>query len=125
MKQAGRVLGLSLCGLAAGMVNGLLGAGSGVVLVWALRRVLGDKRQSARDIFANATAIILPISLFSLLSYGRADALPSSAALAPYILPGAVGGLLGAWLLGRLPETLVQRIFGAVVLASGVIMLLR
>lgn len=124
MTQIRRAVTLSLCGLAAGVINGLLGAGSGVLIVWALQWTLGDKLTDSRDVFANATAVILPISLVSAISYFLTDALPA-AHLSRYLLPGVVGGLCGAYLLGRLPEHIVKRIFGLVVLVSGLIMLIR
>lgn len=124
MKTAGRVTILSVCGLAAGVVNGLLGAGSGVIIVFALHAALGTVLSDSRDLFANATAVILPISLFSAVSYFFAGALPSTN-LGRYLLPGVLGGLCGAFLLGKLPETVVKRIFGLVVLVSGLIMLIR
>ena len=124
-KTAARLSLIAVCGFAAGMINGLLGAGSGVLLVFALRVILPMRESDPRDIFANATAVILPLSLCSALSYFRKVPLPPSAELLPYLLPGLLGGLIGARLLGRLPATVVKRIFGTVVLVSGVAMLLR
>ena len=120
-----RPLLLCLFGLLAGAVNGLLGAGSGILLAYALRIASPALRRDSRDLLANSTAIILPLSLVSFLSYLRADALPPAADLGAYILPGVLGGLLGALLLGRLPELAIRRIFAGVVTVSGLIMLLR
>ena len=115
---------LGVCGLAAGIVNGLLGAGSGVIIVFALQAVLGASLRDSRDIFANATAIILPISLFSAVTYFLSGELPATQ-LSRYLLPGVIGGLIGAFLLGKLPERVVKCIFALVVLVSGLIMLMR
>lgn len=115
---------LAVCGLAAGVVNGLLGAGSGVIIVFALQAALGTALTDSRDIFANATAVILPISLFSAVSYFLSGELPATQ-LSRYLLPGTIGGLIGAFLLGRLPERVVKCIFALVVLISGLIMLIR
>ena len=125
MKATARLLLLALCGFGAGIVNGLLGAGSGVLIVFALHAVLGKQLADSRDVFANATAVILPISLFSALSYLRAGALPAVTSLSAYLLPGAAGGVCGALLMNRLSGVAVKRIFGAVVLLSGLIMLVR
>ena len=125
MKQWGKIALLSGCGFAAGIVNGVLGAGSGVLIVYALQAVLGKTLTDSRDVFANATAVILPVSLFSTVSYFLHGAMPPAAPLGRYLLPGVLGGLCGAWLLGRLPEVTVKRIFGGVILLSGLIMLVR
>lgn len=125
MKQWGRIALLSGCGFAAGIVNGVLGAGSGVLIVYALQAALGKTLTDSRDIFANATAVILPVSLFSVISYFFHDTMPPAAQLGRYMLPGVLGGLCGALLLGRLPEVTVKRIFGGVILLSGLIMLVR
>ncbi len=116
---------LALLGLLAGVVNGLLGAGSGILLTYALRIASPALREDSRDLLANSTAIILPLSLISLLSYLRADAIPPSADLGVYLIPGVLGGLLGALLLGKLPELAIRRLFAGVVTVSGLIMLIR
>lgn len=115
---------LGLCGLAAGVVNGLLGAGSGVLIVFALQAALRGSEADSRDVFANATAVILPISLVSAVLYFRAGQLPE-VEWGRYLLPGVLGGLAGAWLLGKLPARAVKCTFSLVVLLSGMIMLVR
>ena len=125
LKAPLRILLLCACGLAAGLINGLLGAGSGVLIVFALHAALGGTLSDTRDVFANATAVILPISLFSAVSYFLNGSLPPATQLGRYLLPGILGGLGGALLLGRLPEVTVRRIFGSVVLVSGLIMLIQ
>ena len=125
LSSAGQLLLLGVCGVGAGVINGLLGAGSGVLIAYALGAVSPALRSDSRTLFANATAIILPISLVSAVSYYLTGALSPATELAGYLLPGLLGGLIGAWLLGRLPEKVIRRIFGSVVLVSGLIMLFR
>ena len=55
---------MALCGAAAGAVNGLLGAGGGMILV-PLLVSLTDIDESA--IFSTSVTIILPICVISLL----------------------------------------------------------
>ena len=84
-------LGGIAAGLAAGAVNGLFGAGGGMVLI----PLLGLLTQMEEDeIFASSLSIILPICIVSLVSsqtIAWGDALPW--------LPGsALGGVLaGIW----------------------------
>ena len=124
-KTVARLTLISVCGFGAGIMNGLLGAGSGVLLVYALRGILPRNTTDSRDIFANAIATVLPLSLFSAISYFQKFSLPPLTELLPYLLPGLFGGLIGARLLGQLSATVVKKIFGTVVLVSGIAMLLR
>ena len=60
---------LILAGILCGFINALLGAGGGIIAVFALRLALGDKLTDPRDVFANALCVTLPISALSCLSY--------------------------------------------------------
>lgn len=115
--------GLILGGLAAGVINGLLGAGGGVILVFLLRAALGQRSES-RDIYASALITTLPITLISTLRYSGAGALPLRDFL-PLALPAIAGGVLGALLLDRIHPKITRRIFAALVIFSGAFMLLR
>lgn len=115
--------GLILGGLAAGVINGLLGAGGGVILVFLLRAALGPEAES-RDIYASALITTLPITLVSVLRYGGAGALPLGEFL-PLALPAIAGGIIGALLLDRIHPKITRRIFAALVIFSGAVMLLR
>lgn len=125
IRVGARPLLLALCGLAAGLINGLLGAGSGILIAYALSALSPDLRQDNRDLLANTTAIILPLSLVSAVSYFRSGLLTADTPLTRYLLPGILGGLVGAWLLDKLPQSTIRRLFGSIVLLSGMIMLFR
>ena len=109
-------------GLATGLVNGLLGAGGGIVTVFVLVKVLGPALTDRRDVFANALAIILPLSVISVISYTVGGSMPSGE-LNLLVLPAILGGLLGGILLDRIDPLWIQLIFSAIVLYSGVAML--
>ena len=104
-------------GFGAGIVNGLLGTGGGILLLLVLRRYA-----DTRDAFASALLCILPLSALSLilhlhdgslsLDLLRSDALP-------YLLGAIPGGYLGAYLLDRIKPSLLQLIFAALLLFSG------
>ncbi len=103
-------------GAAAGLVNGLLGAGGGMVLVPLLIRWCGleDKRA-----FATAISIILPLCLVSIFVYARKAPLPLADAW-PYLLGGAAGGVLGGLLFKKMSANLLHKLLGAVILWGGV-----
>ncbi len=110
-------------GFGAGTINGLLGAGGGILIVFALGRLFRGKLRDPRSIYATAVAVILPLSLLSAWQYLSHKSFDPALAAA-LILPAIVGGAAGALLLRRLSPALLSRIFAAVVLISGITMVL-
>lgn len=102
-------------GMAAGLLNGLLGAGGGVVLVPLLLRV---HRLPEKKAFATSLAIILPLTAVSALVYGLRGRLCWQAAL-PYGLGGIAGGFLAGKWLERLPTLWLRRGFGLLLMLAG------
>ena len=115
---------LPLSGALCGILNGLLGAGAGIVAVWALGRGLEDKLEDGRDLFANALCVTLPISAVSCLGYALRGDL-STEGIGLYILPAILGGALGGALLGRLRLGAVRTLFSALVVVSGILLIIR
>ena len=102
------------CGL-AGLLNGLMGTGGGIVLVWIFSHVM---KANAKDSFAQSLLTMIPLSLVSCFFYWRAGELSLSAAL-PYLFSAVPGGLLGAWLTDRINPRILKIIFGLLVVYSG------
>jgi uncharacterized membrane protein YfcA len=126
---------LTLLGLGAGLLNGLLGAAGGVLLVVLLPyldpppRLLPHGQTAAsppkrQDVLATAMAVMLPISAVSGAIYWLGGVRPAPALLLSMILPSALGGLLGAKLLGRLPDRALRILFALLITVSGLRMLL-
>ena len=114
---------LLLCGAGAGFINGLLGAGGGVVLVFVLSAVLG-READGRDVYATALAVTLPVTLFSAWRYAGAGTLALDG-FARFLLPAVLGGAFGGWMLDRTDVRLTKKIFAGIVILSGLSMLLR
>ena len=109
------ILWLSAIGTAAGAVNGLFGAGGGLVLVPLLGKKVG-LQEDAR--FPTSIAIMAPVCITALV-FTKGSYLQFAAAL-PYLLGSAVGGL-GAGLWGqRIPTVWLHRILGCMILWGGV-----
>lgn len=106
----------ALCGAAAGIVNGLFGAGGGMVLVPLLER---NKLLREREIFASALAVMLPLSAVSFGVYCLRGGMDFAAAL-PYLLGGAAGGILGGLLYRKVPTKLLHRLLGVLILWGGI-----
>lgn len=111
-KQAG----ISIAGLSAGIVNGLLGAGGGMVLV-PLLTMLTDLEDD--QVFPASVSIILPISLISLVFAWQASP-PDWIAALPYLLGSAGGGIAAGFLGKKIPVKWLHRILGVLILWGGV-----
>ena len=109
-----------LLGAAAGFLNGLFGAGGGVAVVPMLE-MAGIESKKAH---ATSIAIILPLSVFSAVFYLWGTT-PHWGEALTYLPLGAVGAVIGAWLLKKIDNNLLRRIFGGVILASAVRLWLR
>ena len=117
-----KTLPVSLLGLAAGFLNGLLGAGGGIPLVFGLRWLFGKKVANGRRFFTTALAVMLPLSLFSAYQYLQKSPIPTER-LPLIFFPALLGGALGAWLLSRISTHLLGHIFATVVALSGILLL--
>lgn len=111
-----KLLGLILAGAAAGTVNGLLGAGGGMVLI-PLLALLTDLKEE--EIFPASVAVIAPICLVSLAVTAVWGTVAWKASL-PYLLGGAIGGVaVGIW--GRkIPVKWLHRCLGLLILWGGI-----
>lgn len=114
---------LAIFGILAGLCNGLLGAGGGILAVFGLMQARQEEL-SPRDVYANALCVMLPLSLISTVRYAQAGHL-SLSGFSPLILPAVAGGIVGAILLGRLKSSTLGRLFGGLVVWSGLMLMLR
>ena len=119
-----RPAALLACGLAAGVINGLLGAGGGIILIFALTLFCRGALPDRRDLYANALVVTLVLTLVSTVLYIKGGQAPPRD-LSRFVLPAAAGGLAGGLLLGRIPSQTLGRIFAVLLVISGVIMILR
>ena len=115
---------LSAMGFLSGLANGLLGAGGGIIIVYALKYKLRDLDCDPRDIFANALCVMLPISVLSWILYAKAGNL-SVSGLGVYILPAILGGLAGGAILGRINTGFLKKLFAALVIYSGITLMIK
>jgi uncharacterized membrane protein YfcA len=107
---------LILTGMVAGLVNGLAGAGGGMILLPLLRRI-PEVDEDAR--FPTGLAIMLPITITTLVFTGIRSGIDWMSAL-PW-LPGAGFGGLAAGLWGRkIPTQWLHRALGILMVFGGV-----
>lgn len=107
---------IALLSFFAGTVNGFLGTGGGIVLMFALSLLPTKGNDEIRDRFATVIAVILPLSLISLFAYD--NSFDMSVAV-PYILPGMAGGVAGALLLDKISVRFVKKLFALMIIWAG------
>ena len=104
-----------LAGAAAGAINGLFGAGGGMILVPMLS---GSNDFSEEEVFSSSIVIIFPICLVS-LAFSAKDGLPWVQAW-PYLLGGIPGGILAGIFGKRIPVVWLHRFLGLLILYGGI-----
>ena len=109
-------IGAGLAGLAAGTLNGLFGAGGGMVLVPLLRRLTDAEEDT---LFPCSVVILFPICIISLLFAGNWDRFSFTQAL-PYLVGSALGGVCAGKWGNRIPTVWLHRILGILIVWGGI-----
>ena len=109
-------LGLIVAGFAAGAVNGVFGAGGGMILI-PLLTMLANVEE--KEIFSTSVAIIFPICIVSLMMSPGLHNLPLGSAW-PYMLAAIPGGLLAGRFAKKIPVKWLHRGLGLLILIGGV-----
>ena len=110
----------ALSGLAIGAVNGLMGAGGGMIAVPLLKKCGMEQKQA----HTNAVAVILPICVLSAGLYLWNGHVSFSDAL-PFVPTGIIGALSGTWIIKRISPLWLKRIFGCFMVYAGIRLLLK
>ena len=109
-----------LFGFFVGIINGLLGAGGGLLAVPALKKLGMDQKDAHR----NAVAVILPLSIFSAALYlFRGNVAVGDTLI--FIPGGLIGAGVGTLLLKKISPKWLAVIFGAFMVYSGVRLFFR
>jgi len=108
-----RILAYIGIGVVAGFLSGLFGVGGGVLIVPALVMLLqfDQKRASGTSLLA-----VAPIAIVGMLAYLSTGHVDWTIGI-PLAIGMVAGGVLGSWLLSRLPTLVITWIF-IVVLAG-------
>ncbi len=105
----------TIAGFFVGVINGLLGAGGGMLAVPLLKKLGMEQKDAHR----NAVAVTLPLTVLSAVLYissGKTDVVDSFI----FIPTGLVGAYLGTKLLGKISPKWLGVIFGGFMIYSGV-----
>ncbi len=105
--------------ISAGILNGILGTGGGIPLWFA-----ANKKENKKAAFATSSAGVLVLSAVSLFSYrNSAPTLTGSSAL--FIWFALFGGILGAFLLNKIPLNFIRFLFAFLLIGSGLFSLFK
>jgi uncharacterized membrane protein YfcA len=121
-EKFGRYLILPIFSFLAGGMNGFLGTGAGIVLVYLLSYLNRGKRET-KDNFAMAVVLVLPMSAVSLYFYVKGGNVDYEL-IRISVLPAILGGILGAYLMDKIDKRWLSLIFAALVIYSGFRMVL-
>jgi len=110
----------ALSGLLIGTVNGLMGAGGGMLAVPLLKKCGMEQK----DAHVNAVAVILPICVMSAGLYLYKGNVTFSDAF-PFIPAGIVGSLAGTFIIRKISPVWLKRIFAVLMIYAGARLILK
>lgn len=106
---------LYLVGVFTGIANGLFGSGGGIISVSMLEK----EGLEAKKAHATSLAITLPLSLVSGYIYFSKGSFDLIEAM-KFIPFGLVGVIVGAKLLHKIPNRILKKIFGVMMIIFGI-----
>lgn len=115
---------LAVCGISAffaGILNGFIGVGGGVLMLFILKLIYKNDKKAA---FAAVPAVVLPMTVLSAALYviREPDIILKALPLVPIAL---FGGFAGALLLGKIKSRTVSIVFAVITLFAGIMAVLR
>ena len=104
-----------ITGFLTGLINGLFGAGGGIIAVPLLKKSGLTQKQA----HATSIAVTLPLSILSVCLYVSSSKGDLLTALS--FMPGGVlGAIAGAFIIRKISPSLLKRVFGAVVIFAAI-----
>lgn len=107
-------------GLLTGFANGIFGSGGGTIAVPLLEKGGLEPQKS----HATSIAVTLPLSIISAVLYYKNGILELSDAL-KYIPGGLAGAVCGGYVLKKIPDKFLKRLFGLILIISGLRLLIK
>ena len=107
----------ALCGSAAGIINGLLGAGGGMILLPLLSVLVQPEEE---NLFPSSVCIMLPICLISLAMTGIPNGSLPWMEARPYLLGSALGGIIAGFYAKKIPTLWLHKGLGLLIIWGGV-----
>ena len=120
-KEIAKYLILGFFSCLAGTINGFLGTGAGIVLIYLLAFF---NKENVKDNFAMTIMVVLPMSFVSLYFYVKGENVDYEL-IRQSVLPAIIGGIVGAYLMDKIERKWLSLIFAALVIYSGFSMVLK
>jgi uncharacterized membrane protein YfcA len=114
------IITLSLIGLVAGMLSGLVGVGGGIVIVPALVFFLGFSQHQAQG--TSLGLLLLPIGIFAVMNYYNKGHIDVKVVLVMAI-GFVLGGYFGSKIALNISQELLRKIFAIVLFYTAIKML--
>lgn len=111
-----RYVGSGLAGFSAGTLNGLFGAGGGMVLAPLMSRLTDLEEE---QLFPCSVAILFPICIVSLLFADGWTDFSFMQAL-PYLIGSLIGGICAGLWGKHIPTLWLHRVLGVLILWGGI-----
>ena len=111
---------LAVVGLLAGFISGSLGVGGGIIIVPALVFLLGFTQHQAQGI--SLGIMLAPIGLLAFINYYRGGYTNIKYSLLLLVV-FFIGSWFGSKLAVHLPDAVLKKIFGGLMLVAGVRMI--
>jgi uncharacterized membrane protein YfcA len=109
-----------LLGVVAGILSGLIGIGGGIIIVPALVLMFGLSQHTAQG--TTLALMVPPIGLLAAWMYYKEGFVDLK--IAAFVCLGFfVGGLLGAKFAAKIPDDILRKIFGGVLLLASLKMI--
>lgn len=116
---------LAAAGALAGLINGMLGTGGGIISYFTLSKIYAENAEySTKDVFAMTYASTALMSLSAAAAYLSRGTF-SLSECAPFILPSVAGGIVGAILLDRVKAVVFKKLFALLVIWAGLSMMAK
>ncbi|MFW6159417.1 MAG: sulfite exporter TauE/SafE family protein [Planctomycetota bacterium] len=113
--------GYILLGVAAGVLSGMLGVGSGTLLIPVLVLVFHLPQKAAQG---TCLAVIVPMALMGALRYwGNPDVQVNIAHVCLLAVGAVLGAVAGFYLMGQIPGSILRKIFAVYIIIVGARML--
>lgn len=111
---------ICLCGAVVGFINGFMGAGGGIIVVFILSTICKIETKKAH---ATAVLIILPVCLVSAVTY-MINQFVNFEIVFSVGIGSILGGILGTFALKKMKANIIDCIFYVIMIVAGIRMLI-
>ncbi len=116
------IITLVVVGISAGIIAGALGVGGGIVIVPALVFIFGMTQHQAQG--TSLAVLLFPVGILAVMNYNKGGYVNYKFALV-LIIAFVLGSYFGSLLSVHLPDKILRKIFGILMLLVGIKMILE